>query len=135
MSFSSAYATVLNANTNRMQELRNQKQQNLTALQSGYIKDANGNWQANDLKQQDLDNKSQQLNLMKQELEATQKALKAQQSKSYADGISNITSDWITNNPEDALKTLRNTPGLKESLQNAKSLDFNDLDIVNFNNP
>jgi len=142
MSFSSAYNAVsnadtarLNANTNIRQENRAEKQQRLTALQNGYTQDQNGNWVPTDLQKSKTNVEQSKLDLVQQQLANTQQALKAQQSKTYADTIANINESWMSGNQADAINALHNTPGLKEALQNAKSLDFNDIDMVNFNNP
>ena len=142
MSFSSAYAAVSNADTSRQrantldrEENRAEKQQRLTALQNGYTQDEQGNWVPTALQQQKQQTESQQQQILQEQLQATQQAVQAQQAKMNADALANITNYWITKNPADAIKQLHNTPGLKEALQNAQTLDFKDLDIINFNNP
>ena len=142
MSFSSAYAAVSNADTSRQrantldrEENRAEKQQRLTALQNGYTQDEQGNWVPTALQQQKQQTASQQQQILQEQLQATQQAVQAQKAKMNADALANITNYWITKNPADAIKQLHNTPGLKDVLQNAQTLDFKDLDIINFNNP
>jgi len=117
------------------QESRAEKQQRLTALQNGYTQDEQGNWAPTDLQQQKQTAEGQRIKILQEQLAATQKAVEAQNSSTNAKALADITSSWVNGDAVDAIKTLRHTPELKQALQNAKSLDFNGLDIVNFNNP
>ncbi len=127
-----SFADIIQSN---IDNARWKKQDELTALQQGYVQNAEGKWEAIELQQQKQSAEAQQIQLLQSQLQATQEAVQAQQAKVFADSIAGITNDWATGNTGDALRTFKNTPGLKQKLQSAKSLDFNDLDVVNFSNP
>lgn len=111
---------------------RSQKQKELTALQQGYTQDEQGNWQKSE-------NLTTRENLETEQLKATVQALQMQnqnfQYKMNADAITGIMSNWTSGNSQDALQTWKTTPGLKEAITNAKTLNIQDIDTVNFNNP
>jgi len=73
--------------------------------------------------------------LLQKQLEAQNQQIQAMQSKFNADGITNILHSVIQGDWKDAYNTWNNTPGLKESIANAPSLNAVDIAPVNYNDP
>jgi len=131
---SAAVSRGLEIKQRRIAEERQQKQQDLTALQAGYTQQ-DGQWVATDIKKQQENVEKSKLDLVEQELADAKNALKAQQSMTFANTIASMATNISDGNWEDTFKLWNNTPGLKEALRNAKSLDVNDLAPINFNDP
>ena len=135
MSIASSYAAMSNADTARQQENRLLKQQEYNERQSGFTRDGSGNLVATDLRAAQEGSQKSQLEIMQEQLNATQQTLAAQQSKFNADGITNILASVVEGNWKDAYKAWNTTPGLKQSIQSAASLNAKEIAPINFSDP
>lgn len=135
MGIASSYAAVSNADTARRQEERARKQQEYTQRAAGFTRDDSGKLIPTDLRTAQEGVQKSQMEIMQEQLNAQQQAIAAQQAKMNADGITNILASVVEGNWKDAYGTWNKTPGLKDALRAAPTLDINEIGPVNFSDP
>ena len=113
---------------NNSMELRNQNRKDLqlqAKLAQNGMTASGGLTEAQQIKEQ----------LLQEQLQAQKQQLQAVQAKFNADGVTNILDSVVQGNWHDAYKVWNTTPGLKEALASAPTLDVKDISPVNYNDP
>lgn len=126
------YSSGMNAKTNRdmVQATidKNKIQQRITNYLQGF--DEQGN--PGEMAKSQIEMKLEQTQAA---LEAIQKETQLYKAKANTETMTNGLNYWYQGKQEDALKTFKQNPALMEQLKNSPNLDFNNLDVPNFDNP